>query len=449
MHRPSLAAAALVLLLLAGCAQQANLPSTSQTSTAQANLPATLASPLPREPVLVGDAGGGAEPNIAAAPDGTLYISSPLAVWRSDDNGTTWKATASKNLEGGGDGDLAVGPTGTVYWLGLFGNSNRKVPFQTSHDKGESWSDAVDLSEGSGQDREWIDASADGHLYATWRGTGGLEFRASADNGTTWGKKVIAGPDGDEGPVTHDPVSGALYIASVDQAATAGLEKPVVHVYTSMDQGQHWTEATVATMPRTSPVEPNAYASDFPVVSVDAAGTAYLVYSADASAFPAGQAPPEEAALYGIYLSASHDQGKTWSAPTMVSPTGHDARFPWIAAGAPGRIAIVWYQSARAIPGEMLPDEWTPMLWESITAGNGTTQVVALSSTPTHLGALCTSGTGCLAADRSLLDFFEVAIGPTGQPVVAFASSTLGTGVGLAVKPTQVFYGTVQGTRLA
>jgi hypothetical protein len=413
----------------------------------------------------VGAAGGGAEPNIAVAPDGTLYVSSPLSVWRSGDHGKSWTKTASRGLEGGGDGDIAVGPGGTLYWLGLGGGSLTgdlmgaappvRIPFQLSRDGGESWSKAVDLSNGTGSDREWIDATPDGKLYATWRGGDAngnfLEFRASLDGGSTWQRKAKVGPDGDEGPVAHDPVSGRLYIADVDQADPADptVASPNVFVYTSTDQGAAWTSHKVTQLPRSSPVEPNGYASDFPVVAVDGNGTAYLAYSGPVPGLP-GVTPPEEASLYGIYLTVSRDQGEHWSAPRLLSDPSKDARFPWIAAGAPGRVAAVWYENVHGVPGEELPDQWNVRLWESVTADHAqpASVTVTLTSTPNHLGSLCTAGTGCAAADRSLLDFFELAIAPSGQPVVAFGSSTAGTGVGVAAQGTDVYFGTVDGTSL-
>ncbi|MES2154824.1 MAG: sialidase family protein [bacterium] len=441
-----------IALLAAGCSQpavQTTTTSTTTTTTAVETGRPTLGTLQAAPEVLVGSPGGGAEPNIAVAPDGTLYISTPLAFWRSDDGGKTWTAAAAKDAQGGGDGDIAVDGAGTLYWLGLFGAAG-PVPFQASSDRGETFPKAFDVSEKTGADREWIDATPDGHIYTTWRGSAGgkgaLEFRASTDGGATWQPKSVVGPDGDEGPVTHDPVSGLLYIADVDQAETAGVAPAVVHVYASADEGKSWTGADVATLPRTSPVEPNAYASDFPVVAVDGNGTAYLVYSADATGLPAGQAPPEEAARYGTYLAVSHDQGKTWSTPQLISDPLKDARFPWVAAGAAGRIAVVWYESVVGVPGEALPDEWNVKLWESVTADqvSPVSATVTLTQTPNHVGSVCTSGTGCLAADRSLLDFFEVAIAPNGQPVVAFASSTLGTGLGIAVQGTDVYFGTLQ-----
>jgi len=405
---------------------------------------------------------GPAEPNLAVAPDGTLYASNPCAVWRSDDGGKAWKETAHKGQSGCGDGDIAVGSDGRVFWLGLF-DRTAAVPFEVSTDRGESFSAPYDVSApdghkgGTGADREWIDVvpgAAGGHdrIATTWRGGDGngagfLESRVSLDGGLSWQAKAKVGDDGDEGPIAHDPATGQLYIAVVDSQETAGTTKPTVRVHTSTDLGATWSKSTVTTMGRSSPVEPNGYASDFPTMAVDGNGTVYLAYSSDASAYAEGVTPPEEAAIYGIYLAVSHDHGATWSTPLLISDPQHDARFPWIVAGKAGRVAVTWYESAHRIPGEALPDQWDVRLWESVTADRKEPAAVTVKLTPTpnHVGSVCTSGTGCAAADRSLLDYFEMAIGPDGQPIVVWASSTLGTGLGVAVQTTSVVFGGVTG----
>lgn len=450
------------LALLAGCTHPAaNAPSTTPGPTLEPGLvpraPANdvrpeLAHASVRPDVTVakttlGGLGGGpgaAEPNLAVGPDGTLYAANPCAIWRSSDNGTTWKETAHKGQTGCGDGDIAVDSAGNVYWLGLVGPG---VSFQASNDRGETFGKPVDISNKSAFDREWIDATPDGHLYTAWRGSKGMEFRSSHDGGLTWGARVVAGPDGDGGPVTHDSTSRTLYLPVVDQADTTGTTPAKVHVYVSRDEGATWTVRDTATFTRTSPVEPNGYVSDFPVTAVDTNGTVYLVYSADATGLP-GVAPPEGGSRYGIWMQVSHDAGANWTKPALLSTPGKDARMPWIAAGKPGRVAVAWYENVVGTPGESVPDEWNVHMWESVTADQATPvgQTLSLTATPNHVGSLCTSGTGCVAGgDRSLLDFFEVAIDTAGQPIAVWSASVGGTGVGVAAQGTDIHFGGLTG----
>lgn len=430
---------AISTLLLAGCAGQGT-PTTAPTTSlpTQDALPSDV--PLGTKAiaqVFVGAPGGGAEPNIVAAPDGTLYIASPASIWRSSDAGATWTEVGDGKVDGGGDADIAVDQAGNLYWLGLFGDSG-PIPFQVSRDQGESWSDPVDVSDGTGSDREWLHVTPEGAVYTTWRGESGLEFRASLDGGATWQDKVTAAPDGNQGPVTH--ANGRTYLVAADFGSPAGGDAQL-HVYTSDDDGKAWEGHVAAAIPQSAAGETNGYITDFPVATVDGNGTVYLAYVANLGA--AGVVAPGQASLFGIFLVRSFDRGATWDAPMLLSDPTKDARMPWVAAGSAGRIAVAWYENVHGVPGESLPDEWNVMMWHSITADAAAPagSTVMLTSEPNHLGALCTSGTGCLVSDRSLLDFFEVAITPDGKPVAAWASSTLGTGLGVAVDGTDIYFG--------
>ncbi|MHB8586524.1 MAG: sialidase family protein [Thermoplasmatota archaeon] len=457
-------------LLVAGCLQNAAV-SPASTATAIQNSEMRMAldpfhptngstasatTPLKALPDVLVAQPGYAEPNIAAGYDGhTIYVGNPGGVWRSGDGGKTWKSPANRGIEGGGDGSIAVDGNGTVYYLGLFGKDNRTIPFMTSHDGAESWSPAVDLAAGSGVDREWVDVTPDSHVFAVWRGNtkgvAGIEFNGSLDGGRTWLGKVRVGADGDGGPIAHDPTSGTLVVPVIDQADTVSTGGgATVHVYVSHDQGRSWWGRDTAWFSRSSPIEPNGYVSDFPVATFDGSGTLYLVYSADSGTTPQGLTPPEETSLYGIFLQVSHDDGQTWSKPKLISDPSKDARFPWIAAGAPGRIAVVWYENVHGTPGELVPDQWNVKLYESLNAAapDGKGQTITLTSAPNHVGALCTAGATCAVDDRSMLDFFQVAISRAGEPLVAFAESTLGTGVGPAVKSTEIHFATADGPSL-
>ncbi|MEA3143396.1 MAG: hypothetical protein QOG31_720, partial [Thermoplasmata archaeon] len=156
---------------------------------------------------------------------------------------------------------------------------------------------------------------------------------------------------------------------------------------------------------------------------------------------------PKPAARLGVFLTASGDLGQTWTRPVLISDPAHAAIMPFVVAGASGRAAVAWYENTAGLPNDALPDLWNVKLWESITANQpqpvGVT--VQLNGLPNHVGSVCTSGTGCVAGgDRSLLDFFEVALTPAGHPVVAWASSAGGTAVGVAAQGTDIYFGGVK-----
>jgi hypothetical protein len=62
------------------------------------------------------------------------------------------------------------------------------------------------------------------------------------------------------------------------------------------------------------------------------------------------------------------------------------------------------------------------------TLDNGATFAQRLvSSTPNHVGVICTSGTGCAPGTRNLLDLFEVAIDSSGRAGIIYTDDTITT----------------------
>jgi hypothetical protein len=442
----------LAALLAAGCtsgpATVADPPASGPEPGAEAALPA-LVVPRVLPPVRLGPGSG--EPNIAVAPDGTIYVIPIDHIYRSRDGGSTWQDLGTQKTQGHGDGDLAIDATGRLHWLGLFA-PDAPIPYQQSDDQGERFTRPLDLSNGTGADREWLDARPDGTLYASWRDSddgGIIATRTSRDAGATWGPRVTMADDAVGGPIVHGPRPGEVYEAYTTFASSPAGGGSAIWIARSSDHGASWDSVRVAEPAQSVGVGLIGFpTSIFPVVAVDANGTLYLVFSADQRVVP--QAVPKPAARFGVFLTVSHDRGSTWSAPRLLSDPGHAAVMPFIAAGAPGRIAVAWYENVAGLPHETLPDLWHVKLHESVAADrpdpDGVT--VQLTTEPNHIGPVCTSGTGCLAGDRSLLDFFEVAITPAGQPVVAWASSVGGTGFGVAVQGTDTWFGTVEGTPL-
>ncbi len=78
-------------------------------------------------PVLATPEGAGSEPSILVTRDGTIFIASVLGsaeargdgVWRSDDQGVTWRSLGKPDYPfGGGDADLDEDDAGTIYLTG-------------------------------------------------------------------------------------------------------------------------------------------------------------------------------------------------------------------------------------------------------------------------------------------------------------------------------------------
>jgi len=436
--------------LVAGCASPAPPSAASLPDDPASTLPLPDKLELPKvRPALKLGAGAG-EPNIAVGPDGTIYVTPIDVVYRSTDGGKSF--TTQGKTEGHGDGDIAVDGAGRLHWLGLFAN-DAPIPYQVSKDGGKTFSKPVDLSDKKGSDREWLDARPEGVLYASWRHNNRtIQFRMSPDNGTTWGPLRTMSPDAVGGPVIHGPHRGEVYEAmtTFGTGAVAATSGAKIQIARSLDDGVTWKLQDVYVPPQSLQFGLVGFpTSIFPVAAADESGHLYVVFSADQRLVPL--AAPKPAARFGVYLTTSKDQGATWSPPVLLSDPEKAAVMPWVAAGARGRIAVTWYENVYGLPSDQVPDEWHVMLRESITAdsapGEGLT--VRLTTQPNHIGSVCTAGTGCIAGgDRSLLDFFEVAITPQGQPVVTWVSSIAGTAIGIAAQEAQIYFGTVEGTPL-
>ncbi|MHB8633612.1 MAG: sialidase family protein [Thermoplasmatota archaeon] len=395
----------------------------------------TLAAPKALTPVLLG--GGFGEPSIAIDGQDDVFVAPIQPLFRSMDGGQTFSPAGATT--GGGDGDISVGVAGGLYWAGLSGSA---TDVQISHDYGSTFSAPVDVSNGTTLDRQWIDARPGGPVYVTWRDTGGvIRERTSFDGGHSWGAARAVAPDGQTGKVFHGPIPGEVYFP-VARGTSLRLE-------VSDDDGANWVERAVDTAPDSITGDPTMPAIAFwPFAAADCAGTLYFVYAAENGNLPT-EAVSQRLSRYGVYLLVSHNQGATWSRRQLLSTPGHAAVMPALVAGGAGRVAIAWYENVNGLPSENLPDEWNVQLWESVAADSTSPapQNISLTTTPSHIGAICSSGSLC-TGDRSLLDFFSITLNSEGQPRAAWMSSTLGTPIGVAVQGPDAWYGGADGTPL-
>jgi hypothetical protein len=226
---------------------------------------------------------------------GNLYyghLSNPISGWwidrivvqRSTNNGVTWN-------DGVGIGQgiqpqaqdkewLAVDHTQSPYRRNIYvtwtefddyGSSNpadsSRIRFSKSTDQGITWSDAITISERSGNciDSDNTTEGAvptvgpNGEIYVSWAGPLGLMFDKSTDGGNTWGTDVFVsdipgGWDFDVSgiyrcnglPITmcdisNSPYRGYIYIVWSDQRN--GVTNTDIFMSRSTDGGNSWTSA--------------------------------------------------------------------------------------------------------------------------------------------------------------------------------------------------------------
>jgi hypothetical protein len=429
--------------------------------------PATFATNIP-----VGSPG--AEPSIWVDSFNCIYVTAPGNpwLWKSENNGASFKPpvnpVADEPTLTGGDEDVISLPKadGTrpdqLYFtdLGLSSDHIRK-----STDGGATWvkpgpgGAAGDVAISS--DRQWLagdrnaPASGDQVVYhweheltteamrisslvndTAWQSTSGMT------NPELFDPVTATFPNTNPGPVfvnktTHrgfalfngsvprnnanqPPFGKLLNVWLTSFAPPLNAASPVTDVQNyPVFKGLFDSPATPAAPAGTTTYGSNN-ANIFPAGDIDSAGNIYVAWSVN-------NARTNE---FSIWFAASHDNGRTFYGPFPLSsgPLTADetAVFPWVAAGDNGRVDVVWYQSNTVGDPNSMPAaaEWNVMFAQSLNA-NSREPVFTVNKASDHVmhkGAISTGGL-IGSADRSLLDFFEVAIGPDGLANIIYADN--------------------------
>jgi hypothetical protein len=416
----------------------------------------------------------GAEPGIKVDLYNCIYITAPGNpwVWKSIDNGTSFpdslrvNPVADEPTLTGGDEDILTLPQATglfpdqVYFADLGISS---VHIRKSIDGGATWAKpgtggaAGDVSVSS--DRQWLAGdrgtpTAPDQVVYEWDHELSTEtMRLSAlVNDTAW--QTTSGmtnseffssptfPNTNPGPVFVDNMAHTVYALFAASIPTTNAANPpfgkLLNLWDAV--GPPPAAAGVPAGPFTnysvfkgvidSPTTPappagtttfgTTVANIFPAGAIDSSGNIYVAWSMN-------NARTNE---FSIWFASSHDNGKTFYGPFPVS-TGplvadETAVFPWIAAGDNGRVDIVWYQSNTVGDSNTIAigAAWNVMMAQSLNA-NSREPVFTVSQVSDHVMHMGPISTGGLigSADRSLLDFFQVAIGPDGLANIVYADN--------------------------
>ncbi|MGE0441955.1 MAG: sialidase family protein [Gemmatimonadales bacterium] len=293
------------------------------------------------------------EPMVVRHPGGALFLSGysdpEPRLWRSDDDGATWRripvGDSASGAAGNSDVDLAVGPDGTLYFITMVFDraalEGVSIQVAASHDTGATWQ-WTRLSGTRLADRPWIEVAPDGTAHAIWNDGAGVAHAMSTDGGRTWTEGPRVNPLGGSSHLAVGP-NGELAVNVVPLSASGNrFDAGVAFVATSTDRGATWTRhpppgerewfpmrdttttpPTWSLPPQPRWVEPLAF---------DAAGALY-------SLWVSGPA---------VHLARSADLGATW---TTWQVAGSEATpfFPYLVARGPGELAASWFTAGDSL----------------------------------------------------------------------------------------------------
>lgn len=407
MRGPALALLLLGSLLVAGCAEPTNTAAVGPVDDLVREAFATVTTVLDPE-------GGTGEPSFGVTPDGVLFANGDGGrgggVYRSLDNGTTWERIATPNEPMPNlDPDLAVDVDGTVWFDGLWIGC---TAVSVSRDAGETWGTNLAACNAPVSDRQYVVPTKGGtaYLYSHQLPTFYQMAAKTTDYGATWVPTApVEIPDhflllnegsGWGGGGFWNPVTDSVFFTwTWAQDGVVGPGGWGAGYAVTRDGGASWENGFVPSMGG------RQLGLGLVVGAADEAGNVYLAW---------GEGLEEGVA---IYVAASADDGMTWTAPIRVDNGTTSKVFPAITAGAPGKVAIAYYEANEAAyPSDVSAEG----LWNVTLAytedifGNASFERGTLSAAPVKQGPICINGTSC-EGDREFLDYFQIHRLPSGQ----------------------------------
>src|SRR6266852_4999820 len=413
-----------------------NVAAAPSNPTGQHNCPSGQAVPAfvgpgtanytPNESLcLPAGAGQAVEPSMTVDSQGTIYVESirgvpgGLDLWRwyqTADAGPNTDGTLPFKYEGqpdcglfvtpfcsssgfapgGGDGDVAVNApdssNSNTPNLAVVSLSAAEITGSHSTNRADAFSTPNPATAGVPfDDRMWLDGLNDAsHVY--------MEYH---DFGTTSQIFVQRSSDG-----------GETYSGAVGVAIGVSLTSPTLT----------FTDYKIFSCGAGSTCPSGAGLGNlFPAFAVDNFGYVYATWSDNTD----------------VYYSFSTNHGTRWSPAIKVtrktSQAGKSNVFPWIAADANGHVAVAWYGADQAGNSNTVPaasTHWNVFVAESVN-GHAISPTFTFSQATdhsNHTGQISTGGlTG--ASDRSLADFFQIAMDPNHLVNIAYADNHAGPSV--------------------
>jgi hypothetical protein len=384
------------------------------------------------------------EPSIDLDHAGNIYVTAPggagVQMWRSFDGGLTFDHREIASDGGGGDSEVEFTLTDVGYTADLRITDSA---VSRSTDRFETF---TQQGVGVEQDRQWLAHRCDRQVFLGYHDFV-LEaemINRSEDGGLTWDTvPTLVSPPGTapgsedaqvavdqgvntfSGPVVVDQKTGDVYITFAVSSAAGNVltgvppfgdpEQIVVGV--SHDNGHTFHLHLV----KRGSVGAIAGAI-FPWITIDKGGSVYVSWAGRDSA-----AQPLD-----VFLAYSTDHGDSWSAPYRVNQdVGNAHIYSTISAGDAGTVDVAWYSATTPDPGRS-DNDWHVDFAQIRNANTAKPAIKQSRPYPSsiHHGDVCLRGILCVAGgDRSLLDFFQLQVGPDGNAHIAFANNASPDGV--------------------
>lgn len=389
----------------------------------------------------------GAEPVVAVASDGTIYVEGIGAirsasggttnvnkVWRSTDDGVTWTDITPPLVgqERSNDGFVAVGNKGIVYAANVF-----SLTFEmfSSANKGASWTPLNVPRIPMLMHRHWIlpvgastvlvSVEALPPSYAPFLAgqsppsdapatpNEGMWFFKSENSGQTWSQPLQIDPQvnfAGQSNMVASLEGKDIYVVRFEQKDAPRFvptyEKGHWYLLSSHDTGASWKRTEMFDLT-------SELSSAIPTLILDETGNLTSVWS------------QEYNGTSKLHYSFSADTGATWATPRVL-PVGVGVQsMVFGAAKADDEISLVWYEAAgngTATQVNATWDVWFANVRDLTT--DSPTNVSKIAALAVHEGNICSKGPACKAGeDRRLLDYPWIDVGLDGRARFVWAST--------------------------
>jgi hypothetical protein len=286
----------------------------------------------------------------------------------STNGGTSYAApVALPDSNGGWDPQVAVAPDGTVYAAFMNKIDHRMYPvIDVSHDFGQTFTPELSLvpaKDHNWGDAEYIAVGSNGTLYVAWgygpsnakvvsrcfntgscyasNGDLNVVVQSSTDDAKTFTPMSVVTPGfpdagADEGDVAVAP-DGAVDVLYQDYQVTNPKTLKLAHGHefftTSTDGGKTWS-APVMVGASAGEITINEWWNDGSI-STDSAGNVYATWDTQGTA--AGRKTDTG------WVSFSTDGGQEWSAPAQATPDQDNTpHITQVAGAGPGQAYVAW-----------------------------------------------------------------------------------------------------------